>query len=172
MALGPECLESSRCDGATLPTSVGSPGIVLDDEIVLRASYERHYQKNKKPQPVVQPEFIRKSELRTGNLSIWRLLHLADPAPEQVRAHMQAINANELLREVFGVSAGVLRAIVLEDGCTRCLCVVDDTMCCADPVMHHCAHAAVATCDRSEEIDLKYRQMALYNTFRNADWRA
>jgi hypothetical protein len=105
----------------------GSPGLVADNEIVCRGTYDpMHY----RPSGTIKPNFVRKKDLANGELSIWRLER--DPAFGVAALADQLTKAGpagNTLRAILAATAMQIRELRVpeyfpED--QRVLCVADD----------------------------------------------
>jgi hypothetical protein len=158
--MGTVCSSFGRCDAQPLSGSQGSPGRILDDEVLIRASYAMH--DGNPPGPTtVRRNLIHLGELRAGQLSIWRLGHLPGQSREAVEAHLSSVRG-EPVHYVFGIAARAIRAMVGEPDVY--VCALDDTN---TGKGHDKAHAALSPCHRHEldEAGWMYHQFVLHRLF-------
>lgn len=143
--------------------------LIADAEVLVRATYENHWQKNKKPAPHVQPSMINNRELREKiGLSVWRRHKLGDSTLEGLNKHLASLNEAQPFRQAYALTGTQLRQIS-DPVLGRVISLINNT-----DTGHgrppEPAHAAIFICDRTFNFDaaFEYAKTALYIDFRNA----
>lgn len=160
------CELGNRCPTERISVGAMSPGPVTNEELLGRASISPIHIHPKTS--AVRLNFIRKSDLESGRLSVWRVGILNKENEDELKSHFRAnLNAEHSLHGIFAPPANAVRNLELQPT-KRAFCVIDDTESGDDE--HHPAHAAIKMCEAqqpaiSEDLDLKFAREVLKSAF-------
>lgn len=117
-------------------------GVVDDEEIILRASYDpMHWKKSK-----IQSSFVRASHLLEGELSVWRSSEKSGLTVSDVMLITDGVAPpGNTTKQLHGPLAREIRGLRNPSG-DRLFCVVDETTT-DEAGGHHPAHAHIRLCD-------------------------
>lgn len=134
---------SDGCPKEALSIDVRSVGVIEDDELICRASYDpMHY-----PRGRLQNSFVKAVDLFNGQLSVWRASAKTGLSPSdvaQIVAHSGP--PDNTLKAMHAVPAGLIRSERALNSTGRLFCVVDETDI-DDQGGSHPAHAHIAICE-------------------------
>ena len=130
------------CPREGTPQDLKSAGIIDNDEVILRASYDpMHWRTGR-----VANSFVRAEDLFKGELSVWRSSMKSGLSLADVFSIAKRLGPNgQVVKQLHGPTAQQIRDIVCDQG-HRLFCVVDETETDGLGGFHH-AHAHIRICD-------------------------
>ncbi|VVT14830.1 conserved hypothetical protein [Hoeflea sp. EC-HK425] len=133
-----------------------SPGVVEGDEDVSRAAFSPfHFKKA----GGLKNSFVKSSDLKKGDLSVWRLRYCANELEEILSS---SCPAGSELHSAYPCTASAIRGQRIEGHEGRVFCVVDDCRIDSDGNVHS-AHAAIGiACELNpQDLDTESPQFLL-----------